>query len=296
MSSSRSTAPLVDSHCHLDLAPFDEDRAEVLARARAAGVQAIVVPGIDLAQCRRALALAESQPGAAHPELAIALGIHPNSSDGWTPDAAAEFAALARSPKVVAYGEIGLDYYWDKVPRARQWAAFEAQLALAAELSLPVIIHSRDANDDVAAILAAWVQGASFAASPLAARPFAGVLHAFSGDLALAQAAYDWNFVISLGGPVTYKNARTLHALVPHLRLDRLMLETDAPYLTPHPHRGKRNEPAYVALVCAQMARLSGVTPQEIAQTTSALAGRFFSLTIAPVEPQTALGGGQASG
>lgn len=289
-------APLVDSHCHLDLAPFDEDRAEVLARAHAAGVRAIVVPGIDLAQCSRAVALAESQPGAAQPDLYVALGIHPNSSDGWTPHAAAALTQLARSPKVVAYGEIGLDYYWDKVPRAQQWAAFEAQLALAAELGLPVIIHSRDANDDMAAVLAAWVKSAAFAESRLAARPFAGVLHAFSGDLALAQTAYDWNFVISLGGPVTYKNARTLHALAPHLRLDRLMLETDAPYLTPHPHRGKRNEPAYVALVCAQMAQLTGMTPQTIAQTTSALAGRFFGLTIAPVEQQTALGRGQASG
>lgn len=268
-----SPYPLIDSHCHLDLAHFDDDRAEVLARARAAGVQAIVVPGIDLHHCRQALRLA-----AAEPDVYAAVGIHPNSSDGWTAEVGEEIRALAAHPKVVAYGEIGLDYYWDKVPHRQQQAAFEAQLDLAAELGLPVIIHSRDANQDVAATLEAWVGGAAFAASPLAARPIAGVLHAFSGDVALAQRAYGWNFVISLGGPVTYKNARTLHALVPQLRLDRLMLETDAPYLTPHPHRGKRNEPAYVALVCAQLAELTGASAEQIAQTTTTVAQRFFGL------------------
>lgn len=293
MSDASRPSRLVDSHCHLDLDQFDADRGEVLARARAAGVEAIVVPGIDVAQCRQALTLAADEP-----DVYVALGVHPNHSDGWTPDAEAELRSLARAPKVVAYGEIGLDYYWDRVPRRRQWAAFEAQLALAAAMGLPVIIHSREANDDVAAILAAWVGGAAFAASPLAARPFAGVLHAFSGDLALAQAAYAWNFVISLGGPVTYKNARVLHALVPDLRLDRLMLETDAPYLTPHPHRGRRNEPAYVALVCAQLAQLTGVPPEAIAQTTTALARRFFGLAgeSKPVEQQAETGRGQASG
>jgi TatD DNase family protein len=145
-------------------------------------------------------------------------------------------------------------------------------------MALPVIIHSRNANEDVAATLSEWVQSAAFAASPLAKRSFAGVLHAFRGDLAMAEAAYSWNFLLSLGGPVTFTNARQLHALVPQLRRDRLMLETDAPYLTPHPHRGKRNEPAYVALVCEKLAALYGVPVAQMAAESSALARQFFGL------------------
>ena len=269
-------APLVDSHCHLDLAQFDPDRDAVLARARVAGVELIVVPGIDLPHTRQVLALAASQPA-----VYAAVGIHPNDSGDFGPAMADELTALAQQPTVVAWGEIGLDYYWDNVPKAQQWTAFETQLELAAGLGLPVIIHSRDANDDVAAILAAWVAGPQFAASPLAQRPYAGVLHAFSGDLAMAEQVYAWNFVLSLGGPVTFQNAKALHALVPQLRRDRLMLETDAPYLTPHPHRGKRNEPAYVALVCDRLAALYGIDAATVARDSTALALRFFGLEIA---------------
>jgi TatD DNase family protein len=233
----------------------------------------IVNPGIDLAQCAGALHLAATTP-----ELFVAVGIHPNSADKFDATTLDALRRLAQQPKVVAIGEIGLDYYWHDVAPAQQRTAFEAQLALAADLGLPVIIHSRDANDDVAAVLRSWVNGADFQRSPLAQRPFAGVLHAFSGDLALAQEAYTWNFVLGLGGPVTFKNARTLHALVPALRLDRLMLETDAPYLTPDPWRGQRNEPAYVALVCEQLARLLEMTPDAIAQATTAVARRFYQV------------------
>ncbi len=264
---------LVDSHCHLNLDQFDADRAAVIDRARTVGVQLIVNPGIDLQTCRQAIRLA-----AATAEVYVAVGIHPNSSEDFSQATLDELRKLARQPKVVAIGEIGLDYYWEKVDHAQQALAFRAQLNLAAELGLPVIIHGRDANVDVALILAEWVNSSTFRQSPLAAHPFAGVLHAFSGDLALAQVAYQWNFVLSLGGPVTFKNARNLHALVPHLRLDRLMLETDAPYLTPHPHRGARNEPAYVALVCEQIAALCGLDPTEVATTTSQLAYQFFGL------------------
>ena len=268
---------LVDSHCHLDLAQFDADRDDVLARARAAGVATIVNPGIDLDQCRGALALAADTPG-----LFVAVGVHPNSAGAWTPDAGDELRTLAAMPKVVAIGEIGLDYYWDQTPRATQWQVFEQQLELAATVGLPVIIHNRDASADVAALLQAWVAGSHFAASPLAARPYAGVLHAFGGDLALAETAYTWNFVLSLGGPVTFTNARELHALVAQLDPDRLMLETDAPYLTPHPHRGRRNEPAYVQLVCTRLANLLGTTPADVAARTTALAHRFFQLEDQP--------------
>lgn len=264
---------LVDSHCHLDLDDFDADRDAVVDRARAAGVRLIVNPGIDLPHCRQALAWADQ-----YPEVYAAVGIHPNSSADFTAATLDELRTLARHPKVVAIGEIGLDYYWQKVDPAQQTFALRAQLGLAAELGLPVIIHSRESNADVATLLAAWVQSDEFRHSPLAARPLVGVLHAFSGDLTLAQAAYTWNFVLSLGGPVTFKNARNLHTLVSQLRLDRLMLETDAPYLTPHPHRGARNEPAHVALVCNTIAELCGLTPAAVAEQTSTVALRFFGL------------------
>jgi TatD DNase family protein len=262
---------LIDSHCHLDLEQFDADRTAVLERARAAGVQVIVNPGIDLKHSRQAIALAE-----AHAEVYAAVGIHPNSSGDFTPATVDQLRSLAAHPKVVAIGEIGLDYYWHKVDPAQQALALQAQLELAAELGLPVIIHNRDAHEDVATILRAWVQSPVTRHSPLAPRPFWGVLHAFSGDLTLAEEAYTWNFVLSLGGPVTFTNAQRLHDLAPRLRLDRLMLETDAPYLTPHPQRGKRNEPAYVALVCDQLARLSGLTSTAVAQATSQVAYQFF--------------------
>jgi TatD DNase family protein len=264
---------LIDSHCHLDLQQFDADRLDVLQRARAAGVDTIVIPGIDLAQNRAALALAEQEQG-----LYVAVGVHPNSASVFDEQALLELRRLAALRKVVAFGEIGLDYYWDNVAPEQQRRAFVQQLDLAAELGLPVIIHSREANADVADVLRAWVRADSFRSSPLARRPYAGVLHAFSGDLAMAEEAYGWGFVLSLGGPVTFRNARDLHALVPKLRLDRLMLETDAPYLTPHPWRGQRNEPAYVAVVVEQLARLYGVTPAEVAQATTAVAQRFFQL------------------
>jgi TatD DNase family protein len=264
---------LVDSHAHVDLEQFSADRREVLARAETAGVQLIVIPGIDVYQCRNALKLVES-----HALLYAAVGVHPNSSADFSPDTIGDLRQLAAHPKVVAIGEIGLDYYWDKVAPAQQAAAFRSQLDLAAELGLPVVIHNRDAHEDIAVVLRDWVSSDNFRRSALAGRPFYGVLHAFSGDLALAQEAYGWNFVLSLGGPVTFKNARRLHAMVQHLRLDRLMLESDAPYLTPHPYRGTRNEPAHIALVCNQIASLCGVAPVVVAEQTSKVAYRFFGL------------------
>lgn len=264
---------LVDSHCHLDLEHFDQDRATVWARARAAGVRWLVIPGIDLDQNRGALELAEREP-----RFFAAVGVHPNSAGAFDDAALEGVRRLAAHEKVVAIGEIGLDYYWDKVSPEQQRRAFVQQLDLAAELGLPVIIHSRDANAHVAEVLRAWVFGDRFRASPLARRPFAGVLHAFSGDLALAEEAYGWGFAISLGGPVTFRNAHALHELAPRLRLDRLMLETDAPYLAPHPLRGQRNEPAHVALVVEQLARLCAVSPAEVAAATTTVAQRFFQV------------------
>lgn len=264
---------VVDSHCHLDVEQFDTDREAVVERARAAQVKLIVNPGIDLHHCRQALALAER-----YPEVYVAVGIHPNSSADFSEQTLGELRTLAQHPKVVAIGEIGLDYYWQQVEPAQQAYAFRQQLALAADLGLPVIIHNRDATADTATILHEWTSADVTRHSPLATRPFWGVLHAFGGDLALAEQASSWNFILGLGGPITFRNAQRLQEVVAQLPLERLMLETDAPYLTPHPHRGQRNEPAHVALVCAQLARLHGLSPAAVAAVTSTVACRFFGL------------------
>ncbi len=274
---------LVDSHCHLDMEQFDADRAAVLERAQAHGVSMIVNPGIDLLHCRQAIDLADR-----HPQVYAAVGIHPNSSADFSEQTLKQLRGMVDHPKVVAIGEIGLDYHWGTVSRQQQAQAFRAQLELAAELGLPVIIHNREASSDLARILQEWADSAQTRNSPLAEKPFWGVLHAFSGGAELVQAANRWNFAIGLGGPVTFRNARALHQLVPHLDLDSLMLETDAPWLTPHPFRGKRNEPAYVALVAEKLAELLAVPVEEIAARTTAVALSIFQRLAGAKRPETA--------
>jgi len=263
---------LVDSHCHLTWNSFDADRSEVIARAAAAGVTRLVTIGTDLESSRQCVALAR-----AHPGVYAAVGIHPNDLGEQTPSFLAELSALAADPHVAAIGEIGLDYYWERVPHPIQQAAFEAQLALAAAVGKPVIIHDREAHADVMATLRAWVHADATRQSALAGRRFWGVLHSFSGDLAMAQEALTWPFLLSFAGPVTFKNAQALHALVAQLPLDRLLLETDAPFLTPHPQRGQRNEPARVALVAEAVARLLGRPLADVAAQTTATASEFFA-------------------
>lgn len=259
---------LVDTHCHLDFHQFDADRDDVVRRAAEAGVAVIVNPATDLASSRRAIALAERYPG-----VYAQVGVHPNDSADFDATTLEELRRLAAHPKVVAIGEIGLDYYWERVPHGQQHAAFEAQLELAAELDLPVVIHCRDAHADLRDVLRKWVPGAQ---KRRGSDAMLGVLHAYSGDLALAEEAFSWNMVLSLGGPVTFRNAKGLHGLVAALPLQRLMLETDAPYLAPHPYRGQRNEPAYLVLIAESMAALQRVSPAEVAKQTTALALRVF--------------------
>lgn len=255
---------LVDTHCHLDFDRFDEDRDGVLWRAAEAGVARIVVPAIDLDNARTVLALAE-----AHEMVYAAVGVHPNSAAGWQAGWMDALRELAFHEKVVAIGEIGLDYYWERTPHAVQHEAFAAQSALAAELGLPVIVHNREASEDVLRILLA---------SPLAGREAPGVLHSFSAGPEIAERALAEGFYLGFTGPLTFKKAGELRAIAASAPLDRLLVETDAPFLAPHPHRGQRNEPAYVTFVAEQLAKLHGITPEAMAAQTTENARRLFGL------------------
>ncbi len=250
---------LVDTHCHLDFPQFDADRDEVLGRARAAGVGRIVVPGTDLESSRRAVALAD-----AHADVYAAVGIHPNDSGGFGAAQLAELRRLAAHPKVVAIGEIGIDLHWRKVSLTAQAAAFRAQIGLANELVRPVIIHDREAHEEVMEVL-------------LSERPSAGaVLHAFSGDRAMAEAAVAAGYYLGVDGPLTYKKSDALREVFAAAPLDHIMIETDAPYLTPQAHRGQRNEPGYVRYVAEKLAEIREMTAAEAARATSRNAARFF--------------------
>lgn len=268
---------LVDSHCHLDFEAFDEDREAVVARARAAGVSAMVVPALDLGNLAAVLALAER-----YDEVFAAVGVHPNSAAEWDDSWLDALRAATTHPKVVAIGEIGLDYYWDNSPPAVQQRAFDQQLGLAAELGLPVVVHNREASADVLAALTR---------SALAGRENAGVLHSFSGDWPMAEAALALGFYIGFTGPVTFKKADELRQLAGMVPLSRLLIETDAPFLTPHPYRGKRNEPAYVGYVAEAIAAVRGLAPEELANETTANALRLFGLGAhRPATPDAAQG------
>jgi TatD DNase family protein len=259
----------IDTHCHLNFHQFDEDRDLVVQRALEAGVAVIVNPAVDLATSRQAIELAERYPG-----VYAQVGVHPNDAADFDAGVVAELAELAQHPKVVAIGEIGLDYYWERVPHDRQWAAFEAQLDLAARLNLPVVLHCRDAHSDLRDILRKWVPGAQ---KQRAGNAILGILHAYSGDQAMAEEAFGWNMALSFGGPLTFRNAKDLHSLLAQLPLERLLLETDAPYLTPHPLRGRRNEPAYIPLIAQGLAEIKGIDVTAVAGATSALAKAVFA-------------------
>ncbi len=269
---------LTDTHCHLDFEKFDSDRQAVLDRAIQAGVGRILIPGLTLSSSLSAVKLAHS-----HPILFAAVGVHPTEASGFESSSINDLRNLAQHPKVKAIGEIGLDYYWDASPRDLQQKVLSDQLALAAELQLPVVIHFREKGDvasgdcaaDLLKILEKWVAGLKRIKSPLAKRP--GVLHSFSGTLETARAAVKLGFFVGVAGPVTYKNGQTRQELVASLPLDRILLETDAPFQTPHPHRGKRNEPAYVRLIADKIALVRSSTIELIVAATHENAERLFA-------------------
>lgn len=263
-----SAPRLVDTHCHLNFHTYDEDREEVLCRAREAGVDRIIMPAIDLESCRQAQALADCHAG-----LYFSVGIHPNSCGGFSPSMLQELRSLSRHKLAIAIGEIGLDYYWDRCPPAKQRRALEMQLDLAAELQLPVILHNRESSDDLIAILDAWAPSA-----PPDMNERLGVLHSFSGSAEMAQRALELGFYLGFTGPVTYKNAHQLRAIAADVPIDRLLIETDGPFLAPQQRRGKRNEPGYVRFINERLADVKGLTIDDMARQTSLNAERLFAL------------------
>ncbi|MBI4467181.1 MAG: TatD family hydrolase [Acidobacteria bacterium] len=252
-----------DSHAHLADERFDTDRTDVLARARQAGVERIltIAEATRPDECRKTLALADQ-----HEFVWAALGVHPHEARRATEERLAELETLLRHPRVLAWGEIGLDYYYDHSPRSVQQAVFRGQLKRARTARLPVIVHCREAWNDCLKILSEeW--GPS---SP------GGILHCFSGTAEVAGQALDWGFLISFAGNVTFPRAENLRAVARAVPLERLLIETDCPYLAPQPVRGKRNEPAYVMDVAVELGRLHRVTREEMGAQTSENFLRLF--------------------
>lgn len=245
---------------------FDEDRTEVLNRAKEAGVTAFINPGITVEDSRQIVTAAETIPN-----LYAAVGIHPNDADTFTESSLDQLRDLAEHPKVVAVGEIGLDYHWDKSPRSHQQDVFEQQLTLAKELDKPVIIHQRESAADIMAVLREWGAGQQHPGL---------VLHSFSGDFAMAEEAVELGFYIGISGPVTFKNARGLPDVVAGIPADRLLVETDAPFLSPHPFRGKRNEPARVKVISERLAELKQLSFETMSEHLTQNTIELFRLPI----------------
>jgi TatD DNase family protein len=253
---------LFDTHAHLNATQFNEDVGEVIERARAEGVSHIVVVGFDRPTIARAMELAEG-----YDFIYAAVGWHPVDAIDMTDDDLSMIEKLASHPKVVALGEMGLDYYWDKSPKDIQKEVFRKQIRLAKKVKLPIIIHNREATADIIEIL-----------REENAAEVGGIMHCFSGSLEVARQCIEMNFYISFGGPVTFKNAKKPKEVAKEIPLEHLLIETDCPYLTPHPFRGKRNEPSYVKYVAEAIAELKGISWEEVAQKTSDNAKRLFGM------------------
>ncbi len=253
---------LIDTHAHLIDRKFSQDLEEVLKRGEEAGVGIVINVGFTLGLARKAVALA-----GVYPSLYATVGIHPHDASEVPLGYLAELERLAQNPKVVALGEMGLDFYRNISPPAVQEIIFREQLALARKIKLPVIIHDRDAHVRVMEIL-----------KEERAREVGGVLHCFSGDLVMARECIREGFYISIAGPITFKKATMLREVVKNCPLDRLLLETDCPYLAPEPFRGKRSEPAHVALICQAVAAVREEPLAEIARQTTANAVKLFGI------------------
>lgn len=270
---------LTDTHCHLDFHKFNDDREEVIQRARDAGVTRFLVPGLDHLSSRAAVQLAET-----HPDVYAAVGFHPTDLDKFSESAFDEIRELARHPKVAAIGEIGLDHYWVKEEAKREYQVeiLRRQLKFASEIGKPVVIHMREEGDAwfgsassaLTEVLTEWQAELAATNNPMADRP--GVLHSFNGNLETAQKALALGFYIGVTGPVTYKNAELKREIIRQIPLDRLLIETDSPFLAPVPHRGKRNEPAFVREIADKIAEIHSRNLEEVADATTANAAHLF--------------------
>ena len=253
---------LFDTHVHLNVAHFDDDREEVLARAKQAGVAYMVVVGFDHQTIPKAIALAEQ-----YDYIYAAVGWHPVDAIDMTDKELAWLEELSTHPKVVALGEMGLDYHWDKSPKEVQKQVFRQQIKLAKRVGMPIIIHNREATEDIIAIL-----------KQERAEEVGGIMHCYNDSVDYVEDCLRMNFYISLGGPVTFKNAPLPKEVAKYVPADRLLIETDCPFLAPHPNRGKRNEPAYVRLVAEQIADLRQIGYDTLSKQTTENAKRLFRI------------------
>lgn len=252
---------LIDSHLHLDVEAFHEDREDVIVRAKEAGVEALVCIGTGLASTKRAIALAET-----HPMIFATTGTHPHQAGQTTPEEIAAMRELLEHPRVVGAGEVGLDYFYMKSPKEVQIDVFRQWIRISQETQMPLIIHTRDAEEDTLRLFREESNG----------EPYRGVIHCFSGSLSFAEACIEMGFYISLSGIVTF--AKSLQKIVKRLPPERLLIETDAPYLAPAPHRGKRNEPAFVRDTAVKVAKVLGMELEALAEITAANTRTLFSL------------------
>ncbi|MUK88085.1 YchF/TatD family DNA exonuclease [Ornithinibacillus sp. L9] len=253
---------LVDTHVHVNARQFLEDRDEVIERAFNTGVKYMVVVGFDRETIPLAIEIAEQ-----YETIYAAVGWHPVDAIDMTDEDLAWIEELSAHPKVVAIGEMGLDYHWDKSPKAIQKEVFRKQIRLAKKVNMPIIIHNREATEDIIDIL-----------QEEGAKQVGGIMHCYNDSVRYVQTCLDMNFYISLGGPVTFKNAPLPKEVAVEVPLDRLLVETDAPFLAPHPNRGKRNEPAYVTLVAEKIAELRGLSFEEISDITTRNAFTLFGI------------------
>ncbi|MFD0084811.1 TatD family hydrolase [Priestia megaterium] len=253
---------LFDTHVHLNAEQYEDDLQEVINRALEKGVQNMVVVGFDEPTIKKAIQIAET-----YDFIYASVGWHPVDAVDMTDEHLTWIEELAQHPKVVALGEMGLDYHWDKSPKEVQKDVFRRQIRLARKVNLPIIIHNRDATEDVVTIL-----------KEEHVEEVGGIMHCFTGSIEVAKQCMDMNMYISFGGPVTFKNAKKPKEVATELPLDKLLIETDCPYLTPHPFRGKRNEPGYISYVAEQIAELKGITYEELAAITTANAKKLFGI------------------
>jgi TatD DNase family protein len=269
-SSHNHSSRFVDTHCHLDFKAFDKDREKVLENSIAAGVIQWMNPGVDLQSSRRVIDLSVRTNS-----LYAAVGIHPTEAVNSSLEELKEISTLINNPRVKAIGEIGIDHYHKNTPDDVQQQFFLAQLEIAAKFGLPVIIHSRQAMREVLGYLYHWWEVLNQASSPLARRP--GVLHSFEGNIEEAHQAIEMGFFLGVSGPITYTNASDRRMLFQNIPLENIVLETDGPYLTPHPYRGQRNEPAYIPIIAQTLADINGTSIERVADITSSNASRLFA-------------------